>query len=74
MTRIEKLHNIRKLHSEFKHLTGINLPFNILGIDIIKLDEMIPQQDNKSLRERIQDNYGTRPTEIVNELLSMDLL
>lgn len=74
MTRAEKLHKIRNLHSEFRQLTGINLPFNILGIDIIKLDEMIPQQNNKSLRERIQDNYGTRPTEIVNELLSMDLL
>ena len=74
MNRAEKLHKVRNLHSEFRHLTGINLPFNILGIDIIKLDEMIPQQDNKSLKERIQDNYGTRPTEIVNELLSMDLL
>lgn len=74
MTRIEKLHKVRKLHSEFRQLTGINLPFNILGIDIIKLDEMIPQGNNKSLRERIHDNYGTRPTEIVNELLTLDLL
>ncbi len=74
MTRIEKLHKTRNLHSEFKNLTGISLPFNILGIDIIKLDEMIPQGNNKSLRERIQDKYGTRPMEIVNELLSMDLL
>lgn len=74
MTRIEKLHKVRNLHSEFRQLTGINLPFNILGIDIIKLDEMIPQGNNKSLRERIQDNYGTRPTEIVNELLTLDLL
>lgn len=74
MNRAEKLHKVRNLHSEFRQLTGINLPFNILGIDIIKLDEMIPQADNKSLRERIQDKYGTRPTEIVNELLSMDLL
>ena len=74
MNRREKMIKIKELIHEFKCITGLTIPFALLGIDILKFDTMVGGDENKSLKENIENKYGKRAVEIVEELIDYDLL
>lgn len=65
----EKLKQFHNLRNEFAYITNIQIPYDITGIDIIKLDELIQTPDNVSMADHLTNKYGERATAIVEELI-----
>ena len=60
----------KELYDEFKKITGISCPLDIIfgGIDIVKLDKLIETPDGTSMTDYIKTKYGNRANEVIDAM------
>lgn len=61
-----------KLREEFKELTGITCPIDLIlgGVDIVKLDEIIGTPKDVSMSDHLINKYGERANQIIDEMVN----
>ena len=64
---------MNNLKNEFAYITGKQLPYNKFGLDVIELDKMFDVPENMSCKRYLTEKYGKRATDIVSELLKMEI-
>ena len=58
---------------EFENLTGIKVPISPLyGLDIIALDKKLNPPENVSLAQHLENKYGKRARELINNMLNCE--
>lgn len=71
MNDIEKLQNWRRYYGKkFKKIFNFEMPFDIHGIDVYKLDGILQTPDGISTKEFIAEKYGSDACDFVVEILS----
>ena len=63
----------KKLYDEFKVLTGISCPLDLVlqRVDIIELDKLIGTPDGTSMSYYVKTKYGDRANEILDEMINL---
>lgn len=71
---VNKYQKFEELQEEYKNITGTSLPMNYaFGLDILKLDEQLNTPQGKSMKEVITERYGERASQIIEEIIDMEL-